>query len=82
MNGCNFYYTHVNNINSNVNPYINSIIEYNDTMGDIVIAKGDSVATNNYWFEEDKQILSGIKSVQGPSVILPDGFFISSTKEE
>ena len=67
MNGCNHYCQPVvNNFNENITPYINYSYNYtanlssiNDSSSpSIVIAKADSGATNTYWREEDKQVLS------------------------
>ena len=38
----------------------------------IVYAKGDSVASSHYWCEEDKHILSHVKDILGPTVLLPN----------
>ena len=81
MNGCNFYCQPVNNNNTHPNPYINSISTYNDYTRNVVIAKGDSAATNNYWRQEDSNVLSEIKHYKGPSVTIPDGSQISSNKQ-
>ena len=39
----------------------------------LVIAKGDSAASQNYWREADKHCLSSLQPYTGTSVILPDG---------
>ena len=58
MNGCEFYcHSNDNNNNQPINQYINSIFKYNDNTSNIVIAKGDSAASNNYWRTEDKDML-------------------------
>ena len=44
MNGCSFYCNNNNN-NQPINPYINSILKYNDNTSNIVIAKGDTRIT-------------------------------------
>ena len=58
MNSCELYCNpNDNNNNQPINPYINSILKYNDSTSNIVIDKGDSAALNNYWRTEDKDIL-------------------------
>ena len=46
-----------------------------------IIAKGDRAASNRYWRHQDKEVLSNIKHISGPSVLLLNGDKISSTKE-
>ena len=55
----------------------------------IIIAKGDSAASKQYWKENDSRVLSNIRPYSGPSVTLPDvdeispsnkGFFPLSNK--
>ena len=83
MNGCDHYCDQVNNTtNPNVISYFNSSCNYsvsNDK--NIIIAKGDSAATSNYWRTQDKHVLLKSKPVIGPSVTLPDGSNIQSTEE-
>jgi hypothetical protein len=38
----------------------------------IVYAKGDSAASSHYWHKEDKHVLSAVKTIQGPAVMLPN----------
>ena len=46
----------------------------------IVMAKGDSAASHHYWRDQDSHVLSTIRPSLGPSVLLPNGDKISSTK--
>ena len=47
----------------------------------LVIAKGNSAASQNYWRPEDKFVLSNMKKCEGPTVILPDGDTLNATKQ-
>ena len=47
----------------------------------LVISKGDSAASQNYWREEDKHFFSNLHRCSGPSVILPDGNILTSTQQ-
>ena len=47
----------------------------------IVIAKGDSAASNHYWQEKDIKVLSKIKDIIGPSVLLPNKDTIDVTSQ-
>ena len=44
------------------------------------MAKGDSAASHHYWRDQDSHVLSTIRPSLGPSVLLPNGDKISSTK--
>lgn len=81
MGGCNHYCTPVvNDTNSSVNPYINSL-SINSTNTNTVITKGDSAVTKNYWRPEDKHILYDCRPIDGQPVTIPDGSTISPTEE-
>ena len=45
------------------------------------MAKGDSAASDHYWREQDAHVLSGIEDSLGPSVLIPNGETIASTKK-
>ena len=47
----------------------------------IVIAKGDSAASQNYWREEDKHCLQNLQPYTGTSVILPDGDTLKASQQ-
>ena len=47
----------------------------------IVIAKGDSVASSHYWREKDVKVLSEIKDIIGPLVLLPNKDTIDVTSQ-
>ena len=46
-----------------------------------IIAKGNSAASHRYWRQQDKEVLSNLKSISGPSFLLPNRNEISSTEE-
>ena len=46
-----------------------------------IIAKGDSAVSHHYWRNQDKEVLSDIRNISGPSVLLPNGEKISLTEE-
>ena len=48
---------------------------------EIVMEKGDSVASSHYWREEDVKVLSKIKDIIGPSVLLPNKDTIDVTSQ-
>ena len=82
MSRCDFYcLPNDNNSNLPINPYINSVFKYNDSTSNIVVAKGDSAASNNYWRTEDKDILFNRIKIDRPSVTLPDNSCIQSNEE-
>ena len=45
------------------------------------MAKGDSVASDHYWREQDAHVLSDIQQSLGPPVLIPNGASITSTKK-
>ena len=45
----------------------------------VVIAKGDSAATHNYWRQEDTQCLMYIKPASPHNIILPNSGIIQPT---
>ena len=47
----------------------------------IIIAKGDSGATNHYWRPEDVNCLKNLHDVEGPTVVLPDNTAIKANQE-
>ena len=63
MNARDFYYHPVanNNINQYDTPYINNIASSKNS--NYIIAKADSGASNNYWHNEDKQVLKIYNSI-------------------
>ena len=80
LNGCDHYCSQDNNnSNENVTNYTTSICNNVYSSSDVVIAKGDSAATNNYWKKEDENFLFSPSPFVGPSVTLPDGTTIRST---
>ena len=48
---------------------------------EVIMAKGDSAASDHYWREQDAHVLSGIEDSLGPSVLIPNGETIASTKK-
>lgn len=64
MHGCDVYCQPVNNddaVTTFIDPKCSSITNSNH----FIIAKGDSVATDHYWREQDREILHGIKQASG-----------------
>ena len=51
------------------------------TAAKIVIAKGDSAASGHYWQEKDVKVLSKIKDIIGPSVLLPNEDTVDVTSQ-
>ena len=51
-----------------------------DLSSPVVLAKGDSAASKNYWRQQDKEVLNKIEKYQGPSVLLPNNATIASTE--
>ena len=45
------------------------------------MAKGDSAASHHYWREQDANVLQDIINSKGPSVLIPNGDTIASTKK-
>ena len=45
------------------------------------MAKGDSATSDHYWREQDAHVLSDIQDSLGPSVLIPNGATIASTKK-
>ena len=45
------------------------------------MAKGDSAASHHYWREQDANVLQDITNSKGPSVLIPNGDTIASTKK-
>ena len=45
------------------------------------MAKGDSTANHHYWRQQDENVLSDIENSLGPSVMIPNGATIASTKK-
>ena len=43
----------------------------------VVIVKGDSVASDYYWREQDAHVLPDIQESVGPSVLIPNGTTIA-----
>ena len=66
--------------NCYLSTYVISLDQKNINLGTI-IAKGDSAASHHYWRQQDKEVLSNLKNISGPSVLLPNGDKISSTEE-
>ena len=48
---------------------------------DIVMTKGDNAASSHYWREENVKVLSKIKDIIGPSVLLPNKNTIDVTSQ-
>ena len=61
------------------NPTYSSIIVNWDN---IVIAKADSGATNNYWQLEDTYFLSSLEYVNGSSVAIPNNNEINRRRQD
>ena len=47
----------------------------------IVMKKGDSAGSSHYWREKDVEVLSKIKDIIGPSVLLPNKDTIDATSQ-
>ena len=45
------------------------------------MAKGDSATSHHYWQDQDNTVLMYIQNSPGPSILLPNGELISSTKK-
>ena len=46
----------------------------------VVMKKRDSAVSDHYWKEQDAHVLSDIQDSLGPSVLIPNGATIASTK--
>ena len=47
----------------------------------MIIAKGDSGATNHYWRKDDRKFLENVKHIQGPEDTLPNNECIKSDQQ-
>ena len=52
----------------------------NQPLNHIVIAKGDSAASHNYWQEIDQHCLIDIKQVQQCKIVLPNDTIVEPSK--
>ena len=48
---------------------------------EIVTAKRDSVGSSHHWREEDSKVISKVKDIIGPSVLLPNKDTIDVTSQ-
>ena len=52
----------------------------NQLLNYLVIAKGDSAASHNYWWEIDQHCLTDIKEAQQCKIVLPNNTIVELSK--